>query len=248
MLYHRRLDFEADGSPLVGHYFCSQRFAGLRPGIVVFDEATGLSSHAIDAAERLARLGFAALAADYCERGEPTGDRIAEWLVYLSSSPRAMRARGIAALTALMDQPEVNVFSVAAMGYCLGGTIALELARTGAPLLATIGFHCGLRTRQPAKAGRLHGRVLIALGTSDPFVSAADRAAFAAEMAAAHADCTMTFFGGVGHSFTNPAVNAHPRDGVAYSRPAADEAWDAACGLLAGCVPRAMDAEHQVCS
>ena len=101
---------------------------------------------------------------------------------------------------------------IAAVGYCFGGTLVLELARTGADLKAVVGFHPGLGTARPDSAN-IVGKVLMCVGADDPIIPVEHRLAFETEMRAAGVDWRMNLYGGALHSFTNPRpglAGAHP--------------------------------------
>ena len=102
---------------------------------------------------------------------------------------------------------EINLFSLAAFGFCFGGCCALELARTGAPLKAAVSFHGTLDTTNPADAKNIKGKVLVLHGASDPLVPKEQLPAFEAEMNAANVDWQLLSYGGAFHSFTDPHAN-----------------------------------------
>jgi dienelactone hydrolase len=177
-----------------------------RPGIVVFPEAFGLSEHARGRARRLAEHGYVALAADYHGGAKlyQTLEEIIPLIGALSENPSRARDIGAAALNALGGRAEVAASQLAAIGYCFGGTMALELARSGAPTAATVGFHSGLGTAKPAEKGVVKGKVLACIGSDDPLIPPEQRADFEREMRAAVADWRLYVYGSTVHSFTNP--------------------------------------------
>lgn len=122
---------------------------------------------------------------------------------------------------------------MAAIGYCFGGTTALELARSGAELAAVVGFHSGLGTARPEDASDIGGKVLALIGADDPMVPPEQRTAFEAEMRAGGVDWRMTLYGGAVHSFTNPAADAYgsPKF-AAYHAPTAARSWQAMLDLF----------------
>ena len=200
------LIYEADGLTMRGALYRDPAHDGPRPGILVFPEAFGLGEHAMARAARLAARGYVALACDL------HGERIVHddfptvmaLIGALRAEPARLVARAQGALDALLAQPGVDASRVAAIGYCLGGTIAFEFARAGAPIRAAIGFHSGLAPFGPAAAPGIAPSVLACIGADDPSVDLAQRNAFEDEMRAAGADWQLTVYGGVVHSFTDP--------------------------------------------
>jgi dienelactone hydrolase len=144
----------------------------------------------------------------------------------LMGDAAATRRLGRAGLDILLDRPEVDRSRVAAIGYCFGGTVALELARDGADLKAVVGFHAGLGTAAPAAPGAVTSAVLVCCGADDPVATDEHRAGFEREMRDAQvADWRMEVYGGVGHSFTNPRVDGLGMPGFAFDAAANRRSW-----------------------
>lgn len=203
------VDHEADGVSLVSHFYIDDAFSGPRPGVVVFPEAFGLSDHAKGRARRLAELGYAALASDLHGDGLIMSDLADVMGVIgpLMEAPQRTRERAGSALQALAAQADVDGGRLAAIGYCFGGTMALELARGGAEVRGVAGFHSGLGTAAPQDAKNIKGKVLVCIGADDPGIPPEQRAAFETEMREGGVDWRMHLYGGVVHSFTNPEAD-----------------------------------------
>lgn len=226
--------YTADGADLVGFLAVDDGKSGKRPGVIVAHEGGGLAAHAKTSARRLAEAGYVAFALDYYGGGQPLADinqampRIMAWM----ADPTGIRARAHAALAVLTSQPETDASRLAGIGYCFGGTTVLEMARAGEPLKAVVGFHSGLGTGKPAQAGAVKAKVLVQIGADDPLIPPDQRNAFEAEMKAAGVDWRMLVYGGAGHSFTNPEVNALGRPGFAYDKSADERSWRAMLDLF----------------
>ncbi|AXQ28503.1 dienelactone hydrolase family protein [Solimonas sp. K1W22B-7] len=208
---------------------------GVRPGVLVFPEAYGLNEHAIERAERLAQLGYVALAADMHGGGVVYSDTatLGPAIRSLFGDRAEWRARAQAALDALLAQPQVDRDRVAAIGFCFGGATCLELARSGAPLSALVTFHAGLQPPLEADAGRITGKVLICHGAEDPLMKPEALNAVLAELSRDRVDWQLLSFGGVAHSFTNPDADARGAPGFAYNANADRRSWAAMQGLFA---------------
>ena len=227
-MHTQTVEYQADGLTMMGHLALDQGRTGRRPGVLVFPEAFGLAPHAKHRAERLAELGYVALAADLHGRQYLTKglEEALGLLNPLREDPARIRARAHAALAALLAHPEVDPNRIAAIGYCFGGTMALELARGGAEIGATVGFHSGLGTKAPQDARNITGKVLVCIGADDPSIDAAARQAFETEMRDGHVDWQMSLYGGVVHSFTNPEADTLGRPGfAAYNAQADARSW-----------------------
>jgi dienelactone hydrolase len=126
----------------------------------------------------------------------------------------------------LAIQKNVDAGRLAAIGFCLGGVTVLELARHGAPIKCAGGFHPGLKRPAGSPDGMITAKVLMLIGDLDPIVPHEDRIAFAQYMNAAGADWELHVFGGVGHSYTNPAIDAYGLPGFGYNRQADRRSWE----------------------
>ena len=227
------IEYMVDGRRMVGHLAVDDAVQGRRPAVLVAHEGPGLDGHAKVAAERLAALGYVAFALDYHGDGRPLPmAEVMARLGPLMGDPVRTRALAQAGLDVLLAQAEADPEQVAAMGYCFGGTMALELARSGADLKAVVGFHSGLSTTRPDDARNIGGSILVCVGADDPMVPVDQRLAFEEEMRAAAVDWRLVLFGGAVHSFTNERAGGAGMSGVAYNRLADERSWRAMLDLF----------------
>jgi dienelactone hydrolase len=211
-----------------GYLAWDETKAGRRPGVVVFPEAFGLNEHARKRAERLAQLGFVALAADPHGAGAVLNDmdslRPAIGALY---ADRALwRSRARAALDALMAQPNVDAGRTAAIGFCFGGATCLELARSGAPLSAIATFHAGLLPELAQDAGKNRAKVLVCHGAEDPLMKQETIDAVMAEFRRDKIDWQFIYYGNAAHSFTDPDADARKAPGFGYNEVAESRSWE----------------------
>ncbi len=231
------LSYDADGLTMESHLYVDDRHgAGRRPAVLVFPEAFGLGDHAKSRAVRLAGLGYTVLACDIHGHGKLYTElaEVMPIVTALRDNPLKIRARAQAALQTLLNRPEVDPTRIAAIGYCFGGTMSLELARGGADIRAAVGFHSGLTTKRPDDAKQIKAKVLACIGADDPGITPADRAAFEQEMRAGGVDWQLHLYGGVVHSFTNKeAAKMGMPDFARYDAAADVRSWEAMIGLFA---------------
>lgn len=194
---------------------------GSTPAVLVVHEWWGLNDYTRRRTRELADLGYIAFAADMFGDGKTTTDpkEAGAMAGLLRDNRDDMRRRARAALDALRKVPGVDLRHIGAMGFCFGGTVALELARAGDSLAGVVSFHGSLSTPKPASADTLHARILVLHGGADPHVPPKDVAAFMDEMNAAKAQWRMETYGGAMHAFTNPDANA-PANGSLYDADA----------------------------
>lgn len=199
-----------------------------RPGILVVHEWMGLDDFVKKRAEQLADLGYVAFAVDMYGKGiRPKSKQEASRLAtYYKDNRNMMRTRIRAAYDHLSKNSHVDAAKLAVMGYCFGGTVALELARSGAPLEGTVSFHGELSTPDPKDAKNIKGKVLILHGGSDPFVGASEVNAFIDEMNSAGVNWTMVSYGPAVHAFSNPESGNDKKSGSAYNAEADRASWD----------------------
>ncbi|RII30599.1 MAG: dienelactone hydrolase [Geobacter sp.] len=200
-----------------------------RPGILVVHEWTGLGPYVKRRAEMLARLGYVAFAADIYGKGvrPSTPAEAAKTAAIYKDDRPLMRARARAGLDILKTRKYVDPHRLAAIGYCFGGTVVLELARDGADVKGTVSFHGGLATPTPQDARNIKGKVLALHGADDPYVKADEVAAFQDEMRKAGVDWQMNIYGGAVHGFTNPDNGTDNSKGAAYNEKADKRSWEA---------------------
>jgi dienelactone hydrolase len=130
-----------------------------RPGVVIFPEWWGLTEYPKQRAEQLAQLGYVAFAADMYGDGKTTDDPAEAGKLdkAVMDDSAVLRGRAQAALDVLTKDPHVDTSKIAAIGYCFGGTVSLELARSGAPIVGVVSFHGGLSTKEPGRCQENQG-------------------------------------------------------------------------------------------
>ncbi|HKV55953.1 MAG TPA: dienelactone hydrolase family protein [Candidatus Binataceae bacterium] len=223
------IDYRDGDVTLRGFLAYDERQTGKRPGILVMPEAFGLGAHAKSRAQRLAELGYVAFAGDPYGNGFEAKDlnEAIKHATELNQDVAKFRQRGHVALDKLASLTQVDSGRLAAIGFCMGGSFSLELARDGAPLRGIVSFHGGLGTQRPAAAGQVKARLLVCTGADDPFVPVAQVSAFQEEMTKAGADWQVISYGGTKHSFTNPDADAVGNPGLAYNKLTDERSWKA---------------------
>jgi dienelactone hydrolase len=225
------LDYRDDTLQLSGMLVHNDSGDERRPGIVLFPDARGIGDHAIERARRLAAAGFAVLVADLYGHGESARDTAHAWELMgsLRSDVTRWRGRAQAALDALSAQAIVDRAKLAAVGFCFGGSTALELARSGAPLAAVVSFHGGLHSKPAEDAPNIRAKILVCHGAMDPLVPRAQLTAFEEQMSKTDVDWQVHEYGGAMHAFTNPYADG---EGMAYNALADRRSWNSMLALF----------------
>ncbi|MBA4243668.1 MAG: dienelactone hydrolase [Pseudomonas sp.] len=209
---------DARGEPLQGFYVHDQEDVGLRPGVLVVHEWWGPNDYAHSRARQLAALGYRALAVDMYGRGSTTdAGQAGEWMRIALADPVQLRERFEAGLQLLRQQPGVDPWRIAAIGYCFGGRVVLDMARQGADLAGVASIHGLLRTEVPAQRGLLKAKILVAHGDADLLVDDAEVQRFEAEMRDAGADLWLRRYPAAPHGFSNPASSGYQEEAERYS-------------------------------
>ncbi len=220
------ISYEVDGETFTGYLHDGSRDARA-PGILVLHEASGLGEHAMKKAEMLANLGYVAFAADMFGGPVSNMQQASGYIGELSGDVDKMRRRCAAGLDVLRGYDGVDPKRLGAIGFCFGGQAALELARSGEDLRAVVGFHSGLKARNPQDAKAIKAKVLVCLGDRDPLVPREARDVFMDNLTDYGVDCQMLLLSGVGHSFTNPDAEAFGVPGCHYDAVADKRSWEA---------------------
>jgi dienelactone hydrolase len=201
-----------------------------RAAVLVFPTIMNTTESVEAKARALAEQGYLALIADFYGKRPASFDDARTLAAAIRPDPLAYRRRLRAGLKALASLPETEGLSFAAIGFCMGGQAALELARDGAPLFAAVSFHGLLDTGLPAEPGAITARILVCHGDADPMVPRSQVLAFWEEMDAARANWHFHSYSGVKHGFTNPAPTENPA--TAYDASADRQSWAAMLELF----------------
>lgn len=196
------------------------------PGILILPAWKGIDSHAKTVAQDLGKLGYFVFIADiYGEGNYPKDNAEAGKIAgQYKKDPVAYQKRIALALDQLLILG-ANKDQIAIIGYCFGGTGALEAARSGMNVKGVVSFHGGLGKDASRKTDKINTKILVCHGADDPNVPASEVAAFQDEMRAAKADWQMVYYANAVHAFTEPAAGSDNSKGVAYNEKADKRSW-----------------------
>jgi dienelactone hydrolase len=220
----------ADGTVLKGYIAYNAASHKKRPAILVVPEWWGLTEYAKSRARQLAGLGYFAMAVDMYGKGKEAADpsEASKLATPFYQSLQLGKTRFDAAYDKIKTFKLVDTGKIAAIGYCFGGAIVLNVARMGEPLKAVVCFHGNLKGA-PADKNLLKAKILVCQGGADKFVSMDEVAAFRKQMDSIGAEYTLKIYPNATHAFTNPASTATGKKfslPIEYN-PAADTAsWN----------------------
>jgi len=229
-LVAKTVDYKDNKTSLQGYLVYDDAIKGKRPGVLVVHEWWGHNAHARKSATALAKLGYTAFAVDMYGTGVTAKHPkdAGKFAGQFSKNPALVRSRFNAALKVLQAHETVQNDKIAAIGYCFGGRIVLEMARSGADLKAVASFHGSPVTSNPAKEGRFKARVRFYLGAKDPFVKPEQLDAFRKEMKKAQVRHKIVIYKEAKHSFTNVAADGFGKKfnmPLAYDKGADHASW-----------------------
>ena len=204
-----KVSWKDQGNSFDGTLVWDDASSAPRPGLLMVPNWYGANEHAIAKAKTLAGKDYVILLVDMYGRGvrpsNPDEAGKASSAVY--ADPAALRSRvgaALATLRAAKGKAPLDTRRIGVIGFCFGGAVALELARSGAKVAGVATFHGNLATKMPAKPGGVHAPLLVMNGGDDKFVPADSIAEFQNEMRMAGADWQFVNFGGAVHCFAEP--------------------------------------------
>ncbi|BAV32860.1 dienelactone hydrolase [Sulfuricaulis limicola] len=224
------VEYKAGDTALRGYLVYDDAVKARRPGVLVVHEWWGHNEHARNSARKLAEAGYVALALDMYGDGKQANhpDQAGKFSGEVGKNLPLMKSRFEAGMKLLRKQAQVDDKRMAAIGYCFGGSVVLQMAREGENLRGVASFHGGLATEHPAKPGKVKAKVLVMNGAEDPFVPAEQIAGFKKEMESAKVDYKFVNYPGARHSFTNPDADTNGAKfnlPLAYNAKVDQESW-----------------------
>ena len=216
------VEYMHGGTPLKGYLAWDDSVSGRRPGVLLLHYRGGLQGSTLANAEMVARLGYVVFAADIFGR-DIVPKEVPEMtrLTNIYNSDRAlMRARARAGFDVLVKHPMVDPAKVALIGYCFGGTVAVELAEAGVPIVGTAAVHGSFRNFTPEMARNIKGSVLILHGAEDEVAPLEEVNKLLGDLRAAKVPFELQIYSGSSHGFDNPQNPQEQRADREYRRSA----------------------------
>ena len=232
MSSERRVPHQFEGEQLES-VFVGRRDGAARPTVILIPTVMGVSDLEIRFGRQLVELGYNALVADLFGKkfhGAPRDTMFGE-MNRLKSDRAALLRRMQHVLELARGQSEVQGDHIVVAGYCFGGMCALDLARSGADILAAVSFH-GLFDPPGLPAQKIKAKFVAFHGWDDPMVPPEKVVALGQELTEGGSDWQIHAYGHVGHGFTNPHAASLQIEGVAYNELAAERSWTSFVNLL----------------
>jgi len=229
-LQTKEIVYHVGDTEFTGYLAWDDAIKGKRPGVLVVHEWWGHNEYARMRARMLAELGYTAFALDMYGTGKLADhpETATAFMQAVTGNVELMQSRFMAGLDILKKQKMVDSERLAAIGYCMGGGIALNMARSGVDLDAVVVFHGGVAGPYSVKEGDIKAELLVMIGADDPFIPAEQVAAFEEEMKAAKVRYELIRYPGVKHSFTSPDADRFGKEfnlPMAYDAEADRDSW-----------------------
>lgn len=229
-LVRKTIEYKEGSTTLEGYLVYDDAIKADRAGVLVVHNWMGLTDETKEKADAIASLGYVAFAADIYGKGvrPKTVEEAAALAGKFRNGDRTLlRKRADAGLKTLEKQTHVEKGRLAVVGYCFGGTTAIELGRYGADVRTIVSFHGGLDSRKPSDGKKIKGKILALAGADDPFQKSEDLTAFQEELRSNKIDWQLVLYGGAVHSFTEKAAGNDNSKGAAYNELADKRSWEA---------------------
>ena len=228
-LKEETVTYTARGVTMNGYVVYDATKEGKRPGVLVVHEWWGLNDYPKMRARKLAELGYIAMAVDMYGNGKTADnpDDAGKMAGPFYQDPQMAKARFDAALNKFKSYSQVDTNNLAAIGYCFGGGIVLNMARLGENLNGVVSFH-GSLVGTPADKNLLKAKILVCHGAADQFVKPEEVARFKKQMDSIGADYSFKQYPNASHAFTNPnatAVGQKFKIPIAYNGAADSASW-----------------------
>jgi dienelactone hydrolase len=200
------VEYKQGDTPLRGYLAYDDAVTGKRPGVLLAHSRSGMSEATLRDAVMVAKLGYVVFAEDIFGKDvlPKTIPEMTEQTVIYNQNRPLMRARATAGFDVLKANPMVDAAKLVVIGYCFGGTVAVEFAETGAPIVGMVSVHGSFRNFTPDAAKNIKGRVLILHGAEDPVAPLEEVNTLISHLRAAKVDWQLEVYSGSQHAFTNP--------------------------------------------
>ncbi|OPY77264.1 MAG: Dienelactone hydrolase family protein [Syntrophorhabdus sp. PtaU1.Bin153] len=229
-IVERNVEYTAGGITMKGYLAYDEEIHGRRPGVLVVHEWWGQNTYVRERARMLAKLGYTALALDMYGEGRTAQhpDDAGRFASEVMKSFPVAKERFLAAFAYLKKEPTVDPDRIAAIGYCFGGGVVLNMARQGVDLRGVASFHGSLAVIKPEQPAQIKAAVRVYNGADDKFSAPEQIAALKKEMADHKVNFQFVNYPGAKHGFTNPEATAIGKKfnmPIAYNAEADKKSW-----------------------
>jgi len=216
-----------NGTVFKGYLAEPAQRVGKKPGVLVVHEWWGLDQYARKRAAKLAGLGYVAFAADMYGEGKLAThpDDAKRMYDEIRQNTANWRARAAAALKVLKDHPNVDPSQLAVIGYCFGGSTAIQMAYGNPDIVAAMSFHGGLSEPTADDLKNVKAKILVCHGSDDTFIPEDMCRKLRSAWDKARLDYKFVYYSRAKHSFTVPEAATANIPGIDYNAEADRRSW-----------------------
>jgi dienelactone hydrolase len=230
VIKEENVSYGTDSAKLTGFVAYDSASTAKRPVVLIVHEWWGLNNYVKSRVKQLADLGYLAMAVDMYGDGKigKNPDEAGKLAMPFYTNASLTKSRFDAALAKIKTYSQADTSKIAAIGYCFGGAMVLNVARLGENLNGVVSFHGGL-VGIPADKNLLKAKVLVCHGADDQFVKPEEVATFKKQMDSIGADYTFKQYAGATHAFSNPAATEMGQKfkiPIAYNAAADSASWN----------------------
>jgi len=224
----KKVDYKDNTQVLSGISVTPKKAMANKPGVLILPAWKGIDEHSQEVATELAAMGYYVFVADIygVDKRPKDGKEAGEKSSYYKTNITEYQKRISLALAELVKQG-ANADNIAVIGYCFGGTGALEAARVNMKVKGVVSFHGGLSRDASREIKAIAPKVLVLHGADDPYVSEKDIKDFQNEMRTAKANWQMNYYADAVHAFTEKSAGNDNSKGAAYNELADKRSWEA---------------------
>ncbi|MDW3095555.1 MAG: dienelactone hydrolase family protein [Gammaproteobacteria bacterium] len=227
----KQVSYQSNGDPLKGYLAYQDDGEQKKPAVLVVHEWWGHNDYARRRADMLAELGYVAFALDMYGDGKVANhpDDAKKFMQEAMGDEKAFKDRFLSALHYVQQLNNVDSTKIAAIGYCFGGAVVINMARMGVDLKGVASFHGSLATSTPAKKDTVVAQVIVFHGANDAFIPEQQLEDFRSEMLAANVSHEVIVYEAVDHSFTNPDADMFAEKfsmPLSYDQDADVDSWE----------------------
>lgn len=225
-----QVTYQIDGVTYSGYLAYDDASNAKRPGVLVVHEWWGHNDYVRERAEQLAALGYVAFALDMYGEGKLAEhpDDAMRFMSVVTEQKGIAKTRFNAAYEQLSHYALTDKSNIAAIGYCFGGSVVLNMARENASLKGVASFHGGLANSSGLSESPIKPEIMVFNGLADPMVPAQQIADFEQEMREKKATFQVVNYEGAQHGFTNRAADELGKKfnmPLAYNEQADADSW-----------------------
>ena len=229
MIKEENIAYKADSANLNGFMAFDSSFTAKRPVVIIIHEWWGLNDYVKSRARQLAEMGYLAFAIDMYGDGKMGNNpgEASNLAMPIYQNPQLAKGRFDAAMALIKANPVADPDKTAAIGYCFGGSMVLNMARMGGDLKGVVSFHGNL-IGVPADKSLLKAKILVCHGADDQFVKPEEVEQFKKQLDSIGADYKFISYPGSTHAFSNPnatKMGEQFKIPIAYNAAADSASW-----------------------